>query len=148
MSATLIHLTYSASGKAALLMLRAQALKAARVRAKAAAKAAKAAAEAAANSGSPDVIVTNTNNNTDASAFPNPEVDSLTCAHQRAMAAVATIIQVCKCMEILQHLKTVDEYCTCGTLSSGYCMHSVAHHPPSTPSQEHLCPEYKDHSGV
>ncbi|XP_028275815.1 vomeronasal type-2 receptor 1 [Parambassis ranga] len=87
----------SIMGKAALLMLRAQALKAARVRAKAAAKAAKAAAEAAANSGSPDVIVTKTNNNTDASAFPNPEVDSLTCAHQRAMAAVATLIQAIAC---------------------------------------------------
>lgn len=82
------------SGKATVLMLRAQALKAARIRAKAAAKAAKAAAEAAANSGSPDVIVTNTNNNNEACA--NPEVDRITCGHQRAIAAVATLIQVSK----------------------------------------------------
>lgn len=75
-------------------MLRAQALKAARNRSKAAAKAAKAAAEAAANSGSPDVIVTNTNNNNDINVGANPGVDSLTCAHQRAIAAVATLIQV------------------------------------------------------
>lgn len=71
-------------------MLRAQALKAARVKAKAAAKAAKAAAEAAAKS--PDVIVTSTSNNDSASA--KPEVDRLTCAHQRAIAAMATLIQV------------------------------------------------------
>lgn len=82
------------SGKAAVLMMRAQALKAARVRSKAAAKAAKAAAEAAANSSSPDVIVTNTNNNIDANACANPEVDTLTCGHQRAIAAAATLIQV------------------------------------------------------
>ena len=75
-------------------MLRAQALKAARARAKAAAKAAKAAAEAAANGGSPDVIVTNTNNNNDMVASAKPEVDVLTFAHQRAIAAVATLIQV------------------------------------------------------
>ncbi|XP_042342864.1 vomeronasal type-2 receptor 1 [Plectropomus leopardus] len=87
----------SIMGKAAVLMLRAQALKAARARAKAAAKAAKAAAEAAANSGSPDVIVTNTNNNNDASACANPEVDRLTCGHQRAIAAVATLIQAIAC---------------------------------------------------
>lgn len=72
-------------------MLRAQALKAARNKAKAAAKAAKAAAEAAAIS--PDVIVTSTNNN-DTSASAKPEVDRLTCAHQRAIAAVAALIQV------------------------------------------------------
>ncbi|XP_030601104.1 vomeronasal type-2 receptor 1 [Archocentrus centrarchus] len=87
-------------GKAAVLMLRAQALKAARARAKAAAKAAKAAAkaaaEAAANSGSPDVIVTNTLHN-DTSASANPEVDILTYAHQRAIAAVATLIQAIVC---------------------------------------------------
>lgn len=77
-----------------MLMLRAQALKAARLRAKAAAKAAKAAAEAAANSGSPDVIVTNTTNNNDTSAAPDPEIDRITCAQQRVMAAVATLIQV------------------------------------------------------
>lgn len=74
-------------------MLRAQALKKARNRAKAAAKAAKAAAEAAANSGSPDVIVTSSSNY-DASAADKPEVDALTCGHQRAIAAVATLIQV------------------------------------------------------
>lgn len=81
-------------GKAAVLMLRAQALKAARAAAKAAAKAAKAAAEAAASSGSPDVIVTNTNNNNDNNINAKPEVDPLTCLHQRAMAALATLIQV------------------------------------------------------
>lgn len=75
-------------------MMRARALKKARATAKAAAKAAKAAAEAAANSGSPDVLVTNTLNNNNANTSANPEVDSLTCAHQRAIAAVATIIQV------------------------------------------------------
>ncbi|XP_039865003.1 vomeronasal type-2 receptor 1 [Simochromis diagramma] len=87
-------------GKAAVLMLRAQVLKAARARAKAAAKAAKAAAraaaEAAANDGSPDVIVTNTLHN-DTSAPPIPEVDRLTRAHQRAIAAVATLIQAIAC---------------------------------------------------
>ncbi|XP_027136114.1 vomeronasal type-2 receptor 1 [Larimichthys crocea] len=87
----------SIMGKAAVLMLRAQALKAARARSKAAAKAAKAAAEAAANSGSPDVIVTNTNNINDVNTSANPEVDRLTFAHQRAMAAVATLIQAIAC---------------------------------------------------
>ncbi|XP_041849955.1 vomeronasal type-2 receptor 1 [Melanotaenia boesemani] len=86
----------SIMGKAAVLMLRAQALKAVRVRAKAAAKAAKAAAEAAANSGSPDVIVTNINNN-DISATTDPEVDRLTCAHQRAITSLATLIQAIAC---------------------------------------------------
>lgn len=76
-----------------VLMLRAQALKKARARAKAAAKAAKAAAEAAANSGSPDVIVTSSSNN---EASDKPEVDVLTCGHQRAIATVATLIQVNK----------------------------------------------------
>lgn len=83
-------------------MLRAQALKAARARSKAAAKAAKAAAEAAANSGSPDVIVTNTNNN-DVGAEANPEVDKLTLAHQRAIATVATLIQV-HTLKLASHL--------------------------------------------
>ncbi|KAM6933035.1 vomeronasal type-2 receptor 1 [Xenentodon cancila] len=90
----------SIMGKAAVLMLRAQALKAARAKAKAAAKAARAAraaAEAAANSGSPDVIVTNINNNNDPSTCPDPEVDVLTCAHQRTIAAVATVIQAVAC---------------------------------------------------
>ncbi|XP_068570951.1 vomeronasal type-2 receptor 1 [Cebidichthys violaceus] len=88
----------SIMGKTAVLMLRAQALKAARIKAKAAAKAAKlAAAEAAANGGSPDVIFTNTFINGDANACANPEVDSLTCAHQRAIAAVATLIQAVAC---------------------------------------------------
>ena len=82
------------SGKSVLLMLRAQALKAARLRAKAASKAAKAAAEAAANSGSPDVIVTNTQHLNDANVCANPEVDTISCAHQRAITAVATLIQV------------------------------------------------------
>ncbi|XP_073347064.1 vomeronasal type-2 receptor 1 [Pagrus major] len=89
----------SIMGKAAVLMLRAQALKKARARSKAAAKAAKAAAEAAANSGNPDVIVTNTNtnNNNDADVGANPEVDSLTFGHQRAIAAVTTLIQAIAC---------------------------------------------------
>ncbi|XP_020498529.2 vomeronasal type-2 receptor 1 [Labrus bergylta] len=86
----------SLMGKAAVLMLRAQALKAARARNKAAAKAAKAAAEAAANSGNPDVIVTNTIHNTDATCA-KPEIDTLTCAHQRAIASVATLIQAIAC---------------------------------------------------
>ncbi|KAM3616669.1 uncharacterized protein V6R79_021509 [Siganus canaliculatus] len=89
-------------GKAAVLMLRAQALKAARAKSKAAAKAAKAAAEAAAaaaSSSGPDVIVTNTNNNNnnDTNVGSNPEVDALTCGHQRAIAAVATLIQAIAC---------------------------------------------------
>ncbi|KAF3692952.1 Vomeronasal type-2 receptor 1 putative pheromone receptor V2R1 V2Rx Precursor [Channa argus] len=87
----------SIMGKAAVLMLRAQALKAARNRAKAAAKAAKAAAEAAANRGSPDVIVTSTNNNNETSSSPNPDVDILTCGHQRAIAATAILIQIIAC---------------------------------------------------
>ncbi|XP_069003385.1 LOW QUALITY PROTEIN: vomeronasal type-2 receptor 1 [Embiotoca jacksoni] len=87
----------SIMGKAAVLMLRAQALKTARTRARAAAKAAKAAVEAAADSGRPDVIITNTNNINDANTCANPEVDYLTCAHQRAIAAVATLIQVIAC---------------------------------------------------
>lgn len=84
----------STAGKAVVLMHRAQALKAARARSKAAAKAAKAAGQAAANVGSPDVIVTNTNNNNDLGVSVNTEVDILTCAHQRALTAVATLIQV------------------------------------------------------
>lgn len=88
-------LSLFASGKTAVLMLRAQALKAARLKAKAAAKAAKAAAENVANGGGPDVIATSTIN-TDASAFTTPEKDTLTFAHQRMMAAVATLIQVKK----------------------------------------------------
>ncbi|XP_051254714.1 vomeronasal type-2 receptor 1 [Dicentrarchus labrax] len=87
----------SIMGKAAVLMLRAQALKAVRAKSKAAAKAAKAAAEAAANSGNPDVIVTNTNNNNNVNINDNPEVDTLTCGHQRAIAAVATLIQAIAC---------------------------------------------------
>ncbi|TNN69801.1 Vomeronasal type-2 receptor 1 [Liparis tanakae] len=89
-------------GKAAVLMLRARFLKAIRIRNKAAAKAAKLAAaeaaEAAANGGSPDVVMTNTANNVDANnAADSPEVDSLTCAHQRAITAVATLIQAIAC---------------------------------------------------
>ncbi|XP_017163574.1 vomeronasal type-2 receptor 1 isoform X1 [Poecilia reticulata] len=83
-------------GKAAVLMLRARALKKARAKAKAAAKAAKAAAEAAANSGSPDVIVTSSNIN-DTAALDKPEVDILTFGHQRSIAAVATLIQAVAC---------------------------------------------------
>lgn len=82
-------------------MLRAQALKAARARSKAAAKAAKAAAEAAANNGSPDVIVTNTHSNNDISACAVPEADALSFVHQRAIAAVATLIQVSTSVESL-----------------------------------------------
>lgn len=84
----------STVGKAVVLMHRAQALKAARARSKAAAKAAKAAAQAAASVSSPDVIVTNTNNNNDLGVSVKPEVDILTFAHQRALTAVATLIQV------------------------------------------------------
>ncbi|KAK7882887.1 hypothetical protein WMY93_029061 [Mugilogobius chulae] len=84
----------SIMGKAAVLMLRALALKASRARAKAAARAAKAAAEAAANSGSPDVIMSSTNN-MDVSGVP--EKDKLTCGHQRAMATVATLLQAIAC---------------------------------------------------
>lgn len=90
----------SIMGKAAVLMLRARALKASQARAKAAAKAAKAAkaaAEAAANSCSPDVIVTNTNNNNDGNMSGVPEEDRLTCAHQRVIAAVATLLQAIAC---------------------------------------------------
>ncbi|XP_034460712.1 vomeronasal type-2 receptor 1 [Hippoglossus hippoglossus] len=87
----------SIMGKSVLLMLRAQALKAARTRAKAATQAAKAAAEAAANSGSPDVIVTNTQSHNDANVCANPEVDTISCAHQRAITAVATLIQAIAC---------------------------------------------------
>lgn len=76
-------------------MLRARALKAARARSKAAAKAAKAAAEAAASSGGPDIIAANTHsNNTDLGPSVVPEVDALTFVHQRAIAAVATLVQV------------------------------------------------------
>lgn len=76
-------------------MLRARAMKAARARSKAAAKAAKAAAEAAANSGSPDIIAANTHSsNNDLGASVVPEVDALNFAHQRAIAAVATLVQV------------------------------------------------------
>ncbi|XP_019720409.1 vomeronasal type-2 receptor 1 [Hippocampus comes] len=85
----------SLMGKAALLMLRAQAMKAARAKAKAASKAAKAAAEAAANSGGPDVIATNTTSLNDVAARVKP--DGLTFAHQRAIAAVATLIQAFAC---------------------------------------------------
>ncbi|KAM9318646.1 vomeronasal type-2 receptor 1 [Pholidichthys leucotaenia] len=87
----------SIMSKAAVLMLRAQALKAARARAKAAAKAAKAAAEAAANSGSPDVIVTSTQPFSDTNPSADSEVDVLTFGHQRAIAAVATLIQAIAC---------------------------------------------------
>ncbi|XP_028320886.1 vomeronasal type-2 receptor 1 [Gouania willdenowi] len=83
----------SIMGKAAVLMLRAQNLKQARTRAKAAAKAAKTAA----NSTSPDVIASNTSNFNEANVFSTPEVDVLTCAHQRAVAALATIIQAIAC---------------------------------------------------
>lgn len=87
-----------AAGKAAVLMHRAQALKAARARSKAAAKAAKAAAAAAAagggsSSSSPDVIATNPTNSSEL-VNVNPEVDVLTRVHQRALTAVATLIQV------------------------------------------------------
>lgn len=76
-------------------MLRARALKAARARSKAAAKAAKAAAEAAASSGSPDIIAANTqSSNNDLGACVVPDVDALNFVHQRAIAAVATLVQV------------------------------------------------------
>jgi len=76
-------------------MLRARFLKAIRIRNKAAAKAAKLAAAEAAEAAANGVVMTNTANNVDANnAADNPEVDSLTCAHQRAITAVATLIQV------------------------------------------------------
>ncbi|XP_056138993.1 vomeronasal type-2 receptor 1 [Lampris incognitus] len=87
----------SIMGKSVVLMLRARALKVARTKAKAVAKVGKAAAEAADNSGSPDVIVTNTNNNTDGCVGGNPEVDILTFTHQRVIAVVATLIQAVAC---------------------------------------------------
>ncbi|KAM4627133.1 vomeronasal type-2 receptor 1 [Polymixia lowei] len=88
----------SLMGKAAVLMMRARALKAVRSKAKAAAKAAKAAAEAAADCDSPAVIVTNTNHgNSDGNAGGIPEVDSITFAHQRAIVTMATLIQAVAC---------------------------------------------------
>ncbi|XP_071216122.1 vomeronasal type-2 receptor 1 [Salvelinus alpinus] len=86
----------SIMGKAAVLMLRARVLKAARSKAKATAKA---AAQAAAADTSPDVIVTNgnINNNNNAVTTGNPDVDSLRPAHQRALAAVLTLIQAVAC---------------------------------------------------
>ncbi|XP_068601412.1 vomeronasal type-2 receptor 1 [Brachionichthys hirsutus] len=92
----------SIMGKSAVLMFRALALKAIRNKLKAAAKAAKAAAEAAANNEGPDIIVTNTNNsnnnnNAVAAVGANAEVDRLTFAQQRVMAAVATLIQAVAC---------------------------------------------------
>ncbi|XP_040037865.2 vomeronasal type-2 receptor 1 isoform X2 [Gasterosteus aculeatus] len=89
----------SIMGKTVVLMLRARALKAERIRAKAAAKAAKLAAaeaaQAAADGGSPDVIATF--HHAEAKAAADSEVDSLTCGHQRAIAAVATLIQAVAC---------------------------------------------------
>ncbi|XP_061683951.1 vomeronasal type-2 receptor 1 [Syngnathoides biaculeatus] len=85
----------SLMGKTALLMLRAQAKKAARAEVKAAAKAARAAAEAAASNGGPDVIASNTANLGDVAARVKP--DGLGSAHQRAMTAVATLIQALAC---------------------------------------------------
>ncbi|XP_064856627.1 vomeronasal type-2 receptor 1 isoform X2 [Oncorhynchus nerka] len=86
----------SIMGKAAVLMLRARVLKAARSKAKATAKA---AAQAAAADTSPDVIVTNgnINNNNNAVTAGNPDVDSLRPAHQRVLAAIATLIQAVAC---------------------------------------------------
>ena len=79
-------------------MLRARVLKAARSKAKATAKA---AAQAAAADTSPDVIVTNgninNNNNNNAVTAGNPDVDSLRPAHQRVLAAIATLIQAVAC---------------------------------------------------
>ncbi|KAK1900176.1 Vomeronasal type-2 receptor 1 [Dissostichus eleginoides] len=93
----------SIMGKTAVLMLRARALKAARLRAKAAARAAKEAAELAreaaesANQIIPDAIVTSSLNNTDTNTCSDPETDRITCGHQRAIAAVATLIQAVAC---------------------------------------------------
>ncbi|XP_033952815.1 vomeronasal type-2 receptor 1 [Pseudochaenichthys georgianus] len=92
----------SIMGKTVVLMLRARVLKAARLRAKAAATAAKEAAESAreaAESGNniiPDVIVTSSLN-TDTNTCSDPEADRITCGHQRAIAAVATLIQAVAC---------------------------------------------------
>ncbi|KAM8904378.1 vomeronasal type-2 receptor 1 [Spinachia spinachia] len=91
----------SIMGKTAVLMLRARALKAERARAKAAAKAAKLAAaeaaQAAADGGSPDVIATSAFHHAEAKPWANAGVDSLTRGHQRAIAAVATLIQAVAC---------------------------------------------------
>ncbi|XP_037304481.2 vomeronasal type-2 receptor 1 [Pungitius pungitius] len=91
----------SIMGKTAVLMLRARALKAERTRARAAAKAAKSAAaeaaQAAADGGSPDVIAANAAHRAEAKDGALSEVDSLTCGHQRAIAAVATLIQAVAC---------------------------------------------------
>ncbi|XP_061775303.1 vomeronasal type-2 receptor 1 [Nerophis ophidion] len=91
-------------GKAAVLMLRAQALKAARARHKAAAKGAKGAqgakgakgaCEAAANSCSPDVIMNSSNFHDAIAAATQPDI--LTCGHQRAVVVMATLIQGVAC---------------------------------------------------
>ncbi|CAB1349295.1 unnamed protein product [Coregonus sp. 'balchen'] len=81
------------------LALGARVLKAARSKAKATAKAAaQAAAQAAAADTSPDVIVTKGNiNNNDAVTTGNGDVDSLRPAHQRVLAAIATLIQAVAC---------------------------------------------------
>ncbi|KAK5929052.1 hypothetical protein CgunFtcFv8_010320 [Champsocephalus gunnari] len=92
----------SIMGKTVVLMLRARVLKAARLRAKAAATAAKEAAESAreaaelGNNIIPDVIVTSSLN-TDTNTCSDPEADRITCGHQRAIAAVATLIQAVAC---------------------------------------------------
>lgn len=129
-------------------MLRAQVLKAARVRAKAAAKAAKAAAEAAARN--PDVIVTSSNSN-DTCAAAKPDVDRLTFAHQRAIAAVATLIQVNafengNLCNVTANIVIINIMII--SLLLGCSLYSVAHHPSSTPTKKHISPEYKDHSRV
>lgn len=141
------------SGKTVVLMLRARALKAERIRAKAAAKAAKLAAaeaaQAAADGGSPDVIATF--HHAEAKAAADSEVDSLTCGHQRAIAAVATLIQVettntaSKACE--KHLHS-DLMLHLTFLYPGCGLHGVAHHHPATPRRKHLHPEHKDHPGV
>lgn len=74
-------------------MLRARALKTARTKAKLAAKAAAQAAAAAAAETSPDVIVTSGNNNNNNSIANNPDADTLHPAHQRVLAAIATLTQ-------------------------------------------------------
>ncbi|KAJ7995372.1 hypothetical protein DPEC_G00243880 [Dallia pectoralis] len=84
----------SIMGKAAVLMLRARALKAARSKAKASAKA---AAKSASTDSGPDLIATNVSSNDAAVTDADPNVDSLRPVHQRVLAVVATLIQAVAC---------------------------------------------------
>ncbi|XP_019901532.2 vomeronasal type-2 receptor 1 [Esox lucius] len=82
----------SIMGKAAILMLRARALKAARSKAKAGTKA---SAQCATIDASPDVVATNVSNNN--VAVTSADVDVLRPIHQRILAVAATLIQTVAC---------------------------------------------------